>query len=246
MRTYLGPVGQVRSGSRAGENDLLRGAGFSSLSRVEIATGEIVTRTADQIVAAVFSTSSASPHLFGSNRERFEHDLRALPSRRLAGRTLAERTRDIVLDIWRRVDGTSPRCRCVADRRWSASRLDSPARCCPHRCHPTVVPHSPCRRTSPSCQRKHRYGVNDPVPNRGRPNDTRVTFPGSGLNSGAPIERVGPAEPFESGEVPVGAAEHQSVLDRDGGQVRVGHKVGLRLPGKELREYLRVMITWLG
>jgi len=111
VRTYLGPVGQVRSGSRAGENDLLRGAGFSSLSRVEIATGEIVTRTADQIVAAVFSTSSASPHLFGSNRERFEHDLRALPSRRLAGRTLAERTRDIVLDIWRRVDGTSPRCR---------------------------------------------------------------------------------------------------------------------------------------
>ncbi len=88
VRTYLGPVGQVRSGSRAGENDLLRGAWFSSLSRVEIATGEIVTRTADQIVAAVFSTSSASPHLFGSNRERFEHDLRALPSRRLAGRTL--------------------------------------------------------------------------------------------------------------------------------------------------------------
>ncbi len=104
VREYLRPGAQARSGSRAGEHDILRGAGFCSHSRVEVTTGDIVTRTADQIIAATFSTSSASPHLFGAKRKRFEHDLRALLDDASPDGHFAERTRDIALDIWRLAD----------------------------------------------------------------------------------------------------------------------------------------------
>lgn len=106
VRAYLGPGRRAgRSApstpTRAEDNDRLRSAGFSGRCHVEVPAAEVVTRTADQIVAAVFSLSTSAPHLFGANQERFESDLRALLRDVSPDGLFAERTRDIALDIWR-------------------------------------------------------------------------------------------------------------------------------------------------
>ncbi|MFF1614667.1 SAM-dependent methyltransferase, partial [Amycolatopsis sp. NPDC058278] len=55
------------------------------------------TRTADEVVAGVFSLSSSAPHLFGERRAAFEADLR----RRLApAETFTVRLREIAVDLW--------------------------------------------------------------------------------------------------------------------------------------------------
>lgn len=105
VRAYLRPGRRAGSGpspaTRADDNDSLHNAGFSDAAHVEVPAAEVVTRTADQIVAAVFSLSTSAPHLFGANQERFESDLRALLRDVSPDGLFAERTRDIALDIWR-------------------------------------------------------------------------------------------------------------------------------------------------
>jgi len=58
-------------------------------------------RTEDQVVASVFSLSSAAPHLFGHRLAEFEQDLRALLRRTSPLGCFAEQTRDIALTVWR-------------------------------------------------------------------------------------------------------------------------------------------------
>lgn len=64
-------------------------------------TAEVISRSADEVVAAVFSLSSAAPHLFGADVERFEADLRALLDDAAPAGVFSERTRDVALDVWR-------------------------------------------------------------------------------------------------------------------------------------------------
>jgi SAM-dependent methyltransferase len=102
VRSYLGPVrragaGSLPGGTVSGESEVFRTAGFTGPERIELDTGEVVTRSADEVVAATFSLSSAAPHLFGDRLGEFERDLRAL----LAGGVFAERRRSIALEIWR-------------------------------------------------------------------------------------------------------------------------------------------------
>lgn len=105
VREYLGPVrragqGRLPGGSASGEAEILRSAGFAGPDRVDLATAEVVVRSADDIVAATFSLSSAAPHLFGARAAGFERDLRRLLQRSSPAGRFAERTRDIALDIW--------------------------------------------------------------------------------------------------------------------------------------------------
>jgi SAM-dependent methyltransferase len=101
VRTFLGPVrragqGVLPQGTRGGENAFYRGAGFQGPHRIEF-PGPAVTRTVDDIVASVFSTSSSAPHLFGPRVEAFAAALREL----LGDRAFHERFADVVLDVWR-------------------------------------------------------------------------------------------------------------------------------------------------
>jgi len=103
---YLGPVrragrGTLPQGTRSGEEDVMRAAGYTGPERIEVTRGDVVTRSADQIVAAVFSLSGSTPYLLGGQVAAFERDLRALLADSSPTGAFAERTREIALVIWR-------------------------------------------------------------------------------------------------------------------------------------------------
>jgi SAM-dependent methyltransferase len=98
VRSYLGDPGRA---GRPWTDDVMRDAGFADQVRIEVGAGGVVTRTADEVVAAIFSLSSATPHLLGDDRARFEADLRELLHGTSPGGEFAERRRDITLEVWR-------------------------------------------------------------------------------------------------------------------------------------------------
>lgn len=93
IRRYVGdwPAG------RSDERENLAAAGFAEPVEIDVRRDETVTRSADDVVASVYSLSYASPGRFGERREEFERELRAL----LGGRTFTERPRDITLLVYR-------------------------------------------------------------------------------------------------------------------------------------------------
>jgi SAM-dependent methyltransferase len=103
---YLGPVRRagrstLPDGTRSGEEDVMRAAGYAGPDRIEVTRGEVVTRTADEVVSAVFSLSYAAPHLFGADLGRFEADLRAVLRAAAPDGRFSERLREIELVVWR-------------------------------------------------------------------------------------------------------------------------------------------------
>lgn len=106
VRTYLGPQRRAGTtvlphGTRSGEEDVMRAAGYSGPVSRTVGGGEVVTRSADDIVAAVFSLSSSAPHLFGPRLAAFETDLRALLDAAAPAGRFSELTREVRLVIWR-------------------------------------------------------------------------------------------------------------------------------------------------
>lgn len=106
VRDYLGPVrragrGSLPAGTRSGEEDVMRQAGFSGPVRLSVGGGVIVDRGIDEILAAVFSLSSSTPHLFADRRDAFEADLRRLLGESSSDGHFAERTREVAVVIWR-------------------------------------------------------------------------------------------------------------------------------------------------
>jgi hypothetical protein len=105
VRRYLGPIRRTGKGflgpDKANrEEEVWRAAGFSGPQRIQVA-GDIVERTSDQIVAAIFSLSSSTPHLFGERRDAFEADLRRLLDGVNPTGIFSEQMREIAADIWR-------------------------------------------------------------------------------------------------------------------------------------------------
>jgi len=103
---YLGPerrAGQTTlpTGARGGEEDVMRQAGFVGPTRAYVGGGEIVGRGADDIVAAVLSLSTATPHQFGDRLPAFERDLRQLLYVTSPTDRFCEQTREVALVIWR-------------------------------------------------------------------------------------------------------------------------------------------------
>lgn len=82
------------------EAEIYRAAGFSSPTRIEI-PGTVVTRDADDVVASVFSLSSAAPHLFGDRVRDFEAALRELLARSSPDGRFSEQMRETAIDVWR-------------------------------------------------------------------------------------------------------------------------------------------------
>jgi hypothetical protein len=106
VAAYLGPVrragqGALPTGTRAGEEDVMRAAGYAGPQRVEVPGGSIVERTADEVVSSMFSLSSSAPHLFGGRLAAFEADLRALLSEVSPEGRFAEETVGTAAVIWR-------------------------------------------------------------------------------------------------------------------------------------------------
>jgi SAM-dependent methyltransferase len=106
VAAYLGPVRRagrtvLPDGTRSGEEDVMRAAGYHGPTRVSVGGGEVVERTADEVLSAVFSLSSSAPHLYGDRLSTFDADLRALLAAAAPGGRFTERTREIELVIWR-------------------------------------------------------------------------------------------------------------------------------------------------
>jgi SAM-dependent methyltransferase len=83
VRRYLGPVrragrGTLPDGTPGREDLVLARAGFEGFERHVVPAGQIVERSADDIVAWVYSKSGSAPHLFGDRLADFELDLRTL------------------------------------------------------------------------------------------------------------------------------------------------------------------------
>jgi SAM-dependent methyltransferase len=103
---YLGPVpragqGRLPHGTRAGEEPVMRQAGFNGPTRITLDEGRIADRGIDEIISAVFSLSSSAPHLFADRLGAFESDLRHLLREAAPNGRFAERTIAIEVVIWR-------------------------------------------------------------------------------------------------------------------------------------------------
>jgi SAM-dependent methyltransferase len=115
VRSFLGPKrraggGTLAHGTPSDEEAILAAAGFGGPVRIEVPAGQVHERDKDDVVASVFSLSSAAPHLFGERLGDFERDLRAILREASPSGRFHERQRPITLSIWR----PSPR---AADRR---------------------------------------------------------------------------------------------------------------------------------
>jgi hypothetical protein len=103
---YLGPVRRagrsvLPTGTRGGEDDVMRAAGYAGPTRLNVGGGEVEDRTVDDVVASVFSLSSSTPHLFGPELPGFEADLRQLLSDAADNGLFSEQRREITASIWR-------------------------------------------------------------------------------------------------------------------------------------------------
>jgi SAM-dependent methyltransferase len=108
VKRYLGPGRRAGRGSLpsghppSGEDDVVRAAGFSGPRRLEVGGGRVHERSEDDVVASVYSLSSAAPHLFGERLADFEAELRSLLRGVSPEGRFAERAREVELVVWRR------------------------------------------------------------------------------------------------------------------------------------------------
>ena len=104
VQRYLGPrpggKGLLPAEKADREDEIWRAAGFRDLHRIDI-PGQTVDRTSDQIVAAILSLSSSTPHLFGDRRSAFEADLRRLLHQASPTGVFSEQMQGIAAEIWR-------------------------------------------------------------------------------------------------------------------------------------------------
>ncbi len=103
-RRYLDPDRRPawldQGNRRSGESDVYQAVGFTGPQRITV-PGPVVTRTADDLIATVFSLSSSTPYLFGENRAAFEAEARRLLQRVSPNGVFSEQMREIAADIWR-------------------------------------------------------------------------------------------------------------------------------------------------
>ena len=104
---YLGPVrragqGVLLYGTPGGEDDVVRRAGFDEMQVVTVPDREVVIRTVEDVVAAVYSNSGSAPHLFGDRLPGLEAELRDLLAEASPSGLFAEQTGDVEVRVWPR------------------------------------------------------------------------------------------------------------------------------------------------
>ncbi len=105
VRHYLGQQrragqGVLPSGTAGGQDAIFRAAGFTGPQRLDV-PGRTVERTAEEIVASVYSLSSSAPHLFGDHLDAFDSELRELLVSANPAGQFSEQLRGITVDVWR-------------------------------------------------------------------------------------------------------------------------------------------------
>lgn len=105
VRRYLGErpragQGVLTAGTAEPEDVIYRAAGFTGRERYEL-PGWVVERNVEEIVASVYSLSSAAPHLFGDRLKQFDGELRGLLVEAADDGCFSEQMRSITVDIWR-------------------------------------------------------------------------------------------------------------------------------------------------
>jgi hypothetical protein len=104
-RRYLGAdtrAGQgIRNSSPSGEDAVFQAAGFLPADEVVVPDSRILSRTIDDVVAGVFSSSSSAPHLLGDHIDAFESDLRSILTKASPSGRFSMRLPDNILRIWR-------------------------------------------------------------------------------------------------------------------------------------------------
>jgi SAM-dependent methyltransferase len=106
VRAYLGSdrragAGTLPMGTPGGEDEVFAAAGFTGPTRIDVPAGAVLERSEDEVVASVFSLSSAAPHLFGDRLDAFESDLRGILRRASLDGRFHERVGDVGVRIWR-------------------------------------------------------------------------------------------------------------------------------------------------
>lgn len=108
VREYLGRVrragqGVIATGTTPGQEELVVArAGFETYERHVVPAGQILDRSADDIVAWTFSRSDSAPHLFGDRIGDFERDLRALLREAAPEDRFAEHLPPTEIKTWRK------------------------------------------------------------------------------------------------------------------------------------------------
>lgn len=87
-------------GRPGGEADIYRAAGFRGPRTITVA-GPVVTRSAEEVLAALLSLSSSTPYLFGDRLDDFVAEARDLLHRVSPSGRLSEQLREVAADIWR-------------------------------------------------------------------------------------------------------------------------------------------------
>ncbi|WP_368861559.1 class I SAM-dependent methyltransferase [Actinospica durhamensis] len=102
---YLGPVwragrGTLPNGTPGGEGAVLERAGFGSHECHLVPGGRPLERTADVVVAEVFSLSGSAPHLFGDRLPEFEAELRLLLAEASPSGLFSRRQPSTEIRVW--------------------------------------------------------------------------------------------------------------------------------------------------
>jgi SAM-dependent methyltransferase len=105
VQRFLGPERRAGRGVRDAvtfghDDDVYRAAGFEGPQRYEV-PGRVVERTAEQVLASVYSLSYSAPHLFGDRLTVFDEQLRQLLTDASDQGRFAEQMQSITLRIWR-------------------------------------------------------------------------------------------------------------------------------------------------
>jgi SAM-dependent methyltransferase len=112
VAAFLGPGRRAGIGyrpvDRVGEQErgrsdaqVFQAAGFTGPVHRTV-PGRVVHRSADEVVASVFSLSYATPHLFDDRVAQFEQELRALLRDASPTGRFSEQLREIAVEFWRR------------------------------------------------------------------------------------------------------------------------------------------------
>jgi hypothetical protein len=92
----------LRHGTPGGEAAVLSNAGFEGPEFLRVPAGEVLERSAEDVVAWVYSMSDSAPHLFGDRAEAFEIELRRLLNDASPSGRFAEIPRDTEVNVWRK------------------------------------------------------------------------------------------------------------------------------------------------
>lgn len=106
VRRRLGSVpragqGYLRHGTPSGEAEVLRAAGFAEPDVIVVPGGEVIERSADDVVAGMWSMSGSAPHLFADDLPAVEAELRAVLHEASPSGRFAEQLDDTELVVYR-------------------------------------------------------------------------------------------------------------------------------------------------